>query len=119
MRPKFRSKQKLLSVNIIVSAFFFPTALFSYCDFSACAFFCVRFFPVRFFPLRFFPRTYKNIHYYYTFLYISPIKYHEVITRSGIGTHKDPHPLPRMYVILHARAHSHSLANYRRVASPF
>ena len=51
MRQEFRSKQKLLSVNIIVSA------LFSYCAFFLMLFFRVRFFPVRFFPVRFFPET--------------------------------------------------------------
>ena len=70
MRQKFRCKQKLWSVNKIISA------LFSYCFFflmrffSMGAFFRVRFFPVcffpvwlfpvRFFPVRFFPRTGKN-----------------------------------------------------------
>ena len=49
MRQKFRSKQKLWSVNTIVSA------LFSY-----CAFFRVRFFPVRLFPVRFYPRSHRT-----------------------------------------------------------
>ena len=60
MRQKFRSKQKLWSVNKIVSAlfsycFFFPNTLFSTGAFFRVRFFPARFFPVRLFPVRFFP----------------------------------------------------------------
>ena len=62
MRQKFCSKQKLWSVNKIVSALFsccvfFPNAFFSTGAFFRVRFFPVRLFPMRFFPLRFVPRT--------------------------------------------------------------
>ena len=53
MRQKFRSKQKLWSVNIIVSAFFSYCAFFLM-RFSACVFFLCAFFQCAFFLCAFF-----------------------------------------------------------------
>ena len=75
MRQKFHSKQKLWSVNIIVSAFFptalFPNAFFFTWAFFLCTFFLCAFFRCAFFQCAFFLEPFHSYHCFtHIFLFI-------------------------------------------------